>query len=179
MKIFFVQLFCVFLPLFFISSVSIRSIPSVLYCAHLCMKCSLGISHFLKEIPSLSLLFFSSISFHWLPRKAFLSLLALFWNFTFKWIYLSFSPLLFPSLLFTAICRPPQTTILLFLHFFFLGMILIPVSHTMSQTSIHSSFGTLSALVPQIYFSLPLYNHKGFILGHTWMLQWFSPVSSI
>ena len=26
---------------------------SVLYCAHLCMKCSLGISNFLEEIPSL------------------------------------------------------------------------------------------------------------------------------
>ena len=27
---------------------------SVLYCAHLCMKCSLGISNFLEEISSLS-----------------------------------------------------------------------------------------------------------------------------
>ena len=26
---------------------------SVLYCAHLCMKCSLGISNFLEEISSL------------------------------------------------------------------------------------------------------------------------------
>ena len=31
-----------------------------------------------------------------------------------------------------------------FLHFFFLGMVLIPVSCTMSRTSIHSSSGTLS-----------------------------------
>ena len=31
-----------------------------------------------------------------------------------------------------------------FLHFFFLGMVLIPVSCTMSQTSVHSSSGTLS-----------------------------------
>ena len=30
-----------------------------------------------------------------------------------------------------------------FLHFFFLGMILIPASCTMSQTSVHSSSGTL------------------------------------
>ena len=29
-------------------------IISVLYCAHLCMKCSLGLSHFLEEISSLS-----------------------------------------------------------------------------------------------------------------------------
>ena len=40
--------------LFLISSAYVRSIPFVLYCAHLCMKCSLGISNFLEEISSLS-----------------------------------------------------------------------------------------------------------------------------
>ena len=43
-----------------------------------------------------------------------------------------------------------------FLHFFFLGMVLITASYTMSWTSIHSSSGTLSNLIPWIYFSLPL-----------------------
>ena len=39
-----------------ISSASVRSVPlSVLYCAHLCMKCSLGISNFLEEISILAL----------------------------------------------------------------------------------------------------------------------------
>ena len=56
-----------------------------------CMKCSLGISNFLEEIFSLSHLLFSSISLHWLLRKAFLSLLALLWNYAFKWVYLSFA----------------------------------------------------------------------------------------
>ena len=37
----------------------------------------------------------------------------------------------------------------------------------------------LSDLVPSIYFSLLLYSHKGFDLGHTWMVKWFSPLSSI
>ena len=38
-----------------ISSASIRSVPFLsLYCAHLCMKCSLAISNFLEEIDSLS-----------------------------------------------------------------------------------------------------------------------------
>ena len=37
---------------------------SVLYCAHLCMKYSLGISDFHEEISSLSHLLFSSISLH-------------------------------------------------------------------------------------------------------------------
>ena len=41
--------------LFLIFSASFRFIIiSVLYCAHLCMKCSLGISDFLEEISSLS-----------------------------------------------------------------------------------------------------------------------------
>ena len=41
--------------LFLISSASVRSHTiSVLYCVHLCMKCSLGISDFLEEIFSLS-----------------------------------------------------------------------------------------------------------------------------
>ena len=40
--------------LFLISSASVRCIPFVLYWAHLCMKCSLGISNFLEEISSLS-----------------------------------------------------------------------------------------------------------------------------
>ena len=59
-------------------------------------------------------------------RKAFLSLLAILS--AFKWVYLSFSPLLFTSLLFTAICKASSDNHLAFLHFFFLGMVLIPVS---------------------------------------------------
>ena len=39
---------------------------------------------------------------------------------------------------------------------------LIPDSYTMSQTSFHSSSDTLSDLIPWIYLSLALYNHKGF-----------------
>ena len=51
----FVQFFCVFLPslldlIFFYPVFTI----SVLYCAHLCMKCSLGVSNFLEEISILS-----------------------------------------------------------------------------------------------------------------------------
>ena len=49
----------------------------------------------------------------------------------------------------------------------------------MSWTSVHSSSVCLSDLIPWIYWSLPLYNHKGFDLGHTWMAYWFSLFSSI
>ena len=55
--------------------------------------------------------------------------------------------------------------------YFFLGMVFITVSCTMSWTSNHSSSGTLSIRSnPWICLSLPLYNCKGFDLGHTWMV---------
>ena len=37
-------------------------------------------------------------------RKAFFTLLAILWKSAFKWVYHSFCPLLFTSLLFTAVC---------------------------------------------------------------------------
>ena len=97
---------------------------------------------FLKGSLVFPILLFSSISLHWSLRKAFLSLLAIFWNYAFKWVYLSFSPLPFTSLLFTAICKASADNHFAFLHFFFLWMVLITASCTMSRTSVHSSSGT-------------------------------------
>ena len=79
--------------------------------------------------------------------------------------------LLFSSLLFTAICKASSESHCAFLHFFFLVMVLIPVSCTCHEppSIVHQAL-CLSNLVPSIYFSLPLYNHKGFDLGHTWMV---------
>ena len=58
-----------------------------------------------------------------------------------------------------------------FLHFFSLGLVLISVSCIMSRTSFHSSSGTVSIRSrPLNLFSLPLYDHKGFDLGLTWMV---------
>ena len=49
------------------------------------------------------------------------------------------------------------------MHFFFLRMVLIPASCTMSRTSIRSSSAlSLSNLIPWIYLSHPLYSCKGF-----------------
>ena len=45
------------------------------------------------------------------------------------------SPLLFTSLLFIAICKASSDSRFAFLHFFSLGMVLIPVSCTVSLTS--------------------------------------------
>ena len=103
---------------------------------------------FLKRSLVFPILLFSSISLLWSLRKAFLSLLAILGNSVFQWVYHSFSPLLFAPLLFTAICKISSDNHFTFLSFFFLGMVLIPVSCTMSWTSVHSSSGFLSDLVP-------------------------------
>ena len=67
-----------------------------------------------------------------------------FWNSAFRCLYLSFAPLLFISLPFTAICKASPDSHFAFLHFFSTGMVLISVSCTMSRTSFYSSSGTLS-----------------------------------
>ena len=90
--------------LFLISSV--RSIPFLSFIEPIfAWNVPLVSLIFLKRSLVFPILLFSSISLHWLLGKAFLSLLAILWNSTFRWLYLSFSPLLFASLLFTAICK--------------------------------------------------------------------------
>ena len=76
---------------------------------------------FLKRSLVFPILFFPSISLYWSLRKAFLSLLAILWNSAFKWVYLSFFPLLFTSLLFSAICKASSDSHFAFLHFFSSG----------------------------------------------------------
>ena len=131
--------------LFLISSASVRSIPFLSFVEPIfAWNVPLVYLIFLKRSLDFPILLFSSISLHWLLRKAFLSILAILWNSAFKWEYLSFSHLLFASLLFTAVYKASSDSHFSFLHFFFLGMVLIPVSCTMSWISIHSSSGTLS-----------------------------------
>ena len=144
-KIFLVQFFCVFLPpLLYIFS-SVRSIPFISF-IELIFAWSIPLVAliFLKRSLVFPILLFSSLSLHWSLRKAFLSLFAILSNSAFKRVYLSFSHLLFTCLLFTAICKASSDSHFAFLHFFSMGMVLIPVPYTMSQTSIHHSSGTLS-----------------------------------
>ena len=108
------------------------------------MKYSFGISNFPEEISSLPFLLLSSISLHCSYMKAFLFILAILQNTAFKWVYLFFSPSSFTSLLFSAICKASSDNHFAFVHFFFLGMVLITASCTMSQTSVHNFSGTLS-----------------------------------
>ena len=77
------------------------------------MKCSLGISNFLEKISSLShsvvsLYFFALIT----GEGFFKSLLAILWNSAFRCEYLSFSPLLFASLLFSQLPYNPEIPLL-------------------------------------------------------------------
>ena len=101
--------------------------------AHLCMKCSLGISNFLEEISSLShsvvvLYFFALIA-----EEGFLISSCYSLELCIRCLYFSFSPLLFASLLFTAICKASSDSHFAFLHFFSMGMVLI------SCTSAHTA----------------------------------------
>ena len=73
----------------------------------------------LKRSLVFPILLFSSVSFHCWLRKAFLSLFTILWNSSFRWVYLSFSPLPFTSLLFSAICKALSDNHFAFLHLFF------------------------------------------------------------
>ena len=128
-----------------ISSASVRSIPFPFFIVTICAWIVPLVSLiFLKRSLFFPILLFYSISFQWSLRKAFLSLIAILWNSAFKWVYLSFSPLLFASLLFTDICKASPDSHFAFLHFFSMGMVLVPFSYTVSRTSFHSSSCTLS-----------------------------------
>ena len=131
--------------LFLISPTSVRSIPCLSFIE----------SIFAWNVTLVSLIFLRSRSlshsivflyfFALITEEGFLiSLLVTLWNSAFKWVYLSFSPLLLASFLFSAICKPSSSSRFAFLHLFFLGMVLLPVSCAMSRTSVHSSSGTLS-----------------------------------
>ena len=131
--------------LFLISSASVRSIPSLSFIESIfAWNVSLVSLIFLKRFLVFLFQLFSSVSLHWSLRKPFLSLLAFLWNSAFKWAYLSFSPLLLASLLFTAICKASSDSHSAFFTFLFPGDGLAPCLYTMSWTSIHSSSGTLS-----------------------------------
>ena len=131
--------------LFLISSSSVRSIPFLSFIEPIFgWNVPLVSLIYLKSSLVFLILLFSSIYLHWLLRKAFLSLLAILWNSAFKGECLSFSPLLFASLYFTAICKASSDNHFAFLHFFSMGMVLIPVSCTMSWTSVYNSSCSLS-----------------------------------
>ena len=131
--------------LFLISSASVRSIPFMSFIESIfAWNIPLVSLVFLKRSLVFPILLFSSIYLHWSLKKAFISLLAILWNSVSEWVYLSFFPLPFTSLLFIPICKFSSDN-----HFAFFGggrsWSLPPVQ---SHKSIHSSSGTLSDLIP-------------------------------
>ena len=108
------------------------------------MKCSLGISNFLEKISSLShsvvfLNFFALIAEEGFLISSCYSLelciqmlISLLFSFAFR----------FSS--FHSYFKASPDSHFAFLHLFSMGVVLIPVSCTMSRTSFHSSSGTLS-----------------------------------
>ena len=160
---------------FLISSASVRSILFLSFIVLIFAWCVPLVSPILlKRSLVFSILLFPSICLHWSLRKAFLSLLAVLWNSAFRWDYLSFSPLPLAPLLFSAICSwdnysTPQTTILPFCISFSWGWFwsLPPVQcHKLPSRALQAL--CVSNLIPWNCLSLPLYNCKGFDLGHTW-----------
>ena len=168
----FVQFFWVFLPPLLIWSASGRSTPFLSFTVPIfAWNDPLVSLIFLKRSIVFHILLFSSISLHWSLRKAFLSLLASLWNSAFNgYIFpflLCFSLPFFSQLF----IRPPQTATVLFCISFSWGWswFLSPVQCHKPPSILHQTL-CLSDLVPYIYFSLPLYSHKGFDLGHIWMV---------
>ena len=107
-------------------------IISVLYCGHLYMKYSLGISNFLEVISSLShsiivLYFFALITeegFLVSPCYSLKLFIQILVSFLFSFVFCFSS--------FTATCKASSDSHCAFFAFLYMGMVLIPVSCTMS-----------------------------------------------
>ena len=131
-----------------------------------CLKCSLDVSNFLEEITSLSHSIVSLYFYALITEEGFLISPCYSLELCIQMDISFLSPLPFTSLLFSAICKASSDSHFAFLHFFFLGMVLITFSCTMLRTSVHSSSGTVSIRSNPLNLSLPLYDCKGFVLHH-------------
>ena len=121
---------------------------------------------FLKSSLLFPIVLFSSISLHWSLRKTFLSLLDTLWNFAFRWVNFSFSPLLLHLFFSHLFVRLPQTIILPFcISFSWWWFWSVPPVQCYEPPSIVLQELCLSNLISSIYFSLQLHNRKGFDLG--------------
>ena len=130
--------------LFIVLSAFVRSIPFLSFIVPiLAWNIPLVSLIFLKRFLVFPILLFSSFTLHWSLRKSFLSLhfyslelciqMGISFLFAFDFHFSSFH----------SCCKPSSDSQFAFLHFFFSGIVLIPVSCTMSRTSDHSSTGPL------------------------------------
>ena len=154
--------------LFLLSSASVRSIPCLSFIVPIFgWNVPLVSLNFFKRSLGIPILF-SSIFLHWSLRKAFLSPLAIFWTLhsdAYIFPFLLCLSLLYFSQLFV---RPPQTTIFTFCIYFSWGWSWsLPPIQCHKPLSIVLQALCLTDLIPWICLSFPLYNCKGFDLGHT------------
>ena len=96
---------------------------------------NIDISNFLEEISSLSHSVFFLYFFALIAEEGFLISSCYSLKLCFQMLI---------SFLFIAVCKSSSDNHFAFLHFFFLGMVLITPSCTMSQNSVHSFSGTQS-----------------------------------
>ena len=112
---------------------------------------------FLKRSLVFALLLFSSVPLHCSLKKAFLSLLVIFWNSAFSWVYPSLSPLLFASLLCSVLYKARSGNHFAFLLSFFFGVDLCtaPMQYY-GPLSIVIQVQCLLGLIPWMYSLPPL-----------------------
>ena len=108
------------------------------------MKCSLHLSNFLEEISSLSHSLVFLYFFALITEEGFLISPCYSLELCIQMLIYFLFFFALASLLFTVICKASSENHFVFLHFFFFGMVLIPVSCAVSETSLHSSSDTLS-----------------------------------
>ena len=142
------------------------------------MICFLGSSKFLEDISSLSYSIFSLYFFALITEEGFLispcSSLELCIQMGISFLF----SIAFPFSYFTAICKASSDNHLPFCISFSRGWTWsLPPVQCHEPLSIVLQALCLSHLIPWIYFSLSLYDHKRFYLGHTWMV--YSLLSSI
>ena len=156
---------------FVISFASVKSIPFLSFLVPIfAWNVPLVSLIFLKWSLVFTILLFFSVSLNCSLKNAFLSLLAILWNsHSVRYIFLFLFCLLF--LFFSQLfVRPPQTTTLSSYICFPWGWFWSPAPiQCYKPLSIVLQVLCLPDLIPWIYLSPPLYNHKRFDLGHTWM----------
>ena len=85
------------------------------------------------------------------------------------------------SLISSVICKASSDNHFAFLHFFFPLEWLWPLPPVQCYKPLSTVLQALCLpdLIPRIYSSPSLHHHKGFDLGHTWIVYWLCLLSSI
>ena len=170
--LFFFFFFC---HLFLISSASVKSTLFLSFIVPIfAWNVPLVSLIFLKRSLDCPILLLSAISLQCSLKADFLAPLAIPWNSAFSSAHLSLSPLSFAPLLCSSsflFVRPSQTTILLSCISFSLKHFWSPPPvQCYKPQSIVLQALCLPDLIPWIYPSPPLYNHKRLDVGHTWIV---------